>query len=176
MNAFCLLFRKSLNSYSTRRVPETGVLQLTAQSLNLRLERGPTLSIWGSDTCMLYSPDTPCGRTCHRCTCHPHEQPWGETQGLKHNRGIELCLSFLNLWVELYARLPCVEGFLRRLCAGRWSFPTLTFMLLPCSCNLFWPFPFPSLGSGFWVVVLEQLLDPLDRTLQLVDQIFIGKG
>jgi len=45
-----------------------------------------------------------------------------------------------------------------------------------CSGNLFRPFPFPSLGSGFWIVALEQLLDPLDRALQLVDQIFIGNG
>ncbi len=147
MNAFCLLFRKSLNSYSTRRVPETGVLQLTAQSLNLRLERGPTLSIWGSDTCMLYSPDTPCGRTCHRCTCHPHEQPWGETQGLKHNRGIELCLSFLNLWVELYARLPCVEGFLRLSVRRALEFPDSHFHAAPMFMQPFLAFSVPQFGE-----------------------------
>jgi hypothetical protein len=77
-------------------VPQTAANR--AEPLNLRFERAPTLNIWRSDTGMLHSPDTPYGRTCHRCTCHPHEQPWGETQGLKHNRGIELCLSFLNLF------------------------------------------------------------------------------
>jgi hypothetical protein len=56
------------------------------------------------------------------------------------------------------------------------EFPTLTFVLLShISCNFFWPFPF-RLGSGFRIVALEQMLDPLDRALQLVDQIFIGKG
>ncbi len=100
----------------TRRLAATWAIRAP---FNLRLERAPTLNIWGSDTCMSYSPDRPYGRTCHRCTCHPHEQPWGETQGLKHNRGIELCLSFLKpLWVELYARLLCVEGFLRAFAPG----------------------------------------------------------
>ena len=161
----------------TRWVPQPGVLQLTARNLNLRFERAPTLSIWDIDTGMLYSPDTPCGHTCHRCTCHPHVQPWGETQGLKHNRGIELCLSFLNLF-----GLSCMQDYSasKASCAPlrrALEFPDSHFhAAVACSCNLFWPFPFPSLGSGFWIVTLEQLLDPLDRALQLVDQIFIGNG
>jgi len=79
------------------------------EPLNLRWKRPPTLSTWGSDTCILYSPGGPYGRTCHRYTCHPGVRPWDVTQELKHKRGIELSLFFLTPGVR------CVEGFLRAL-------------------------------------------------------------
>src|SRR6266404_2489359 len=81
-----------------------------AEPLNLRLGGPPTLSISGSDTCILYSPDAPYGRTCHRCTCHPGAGPWDENQGLKHNRNIELYLLFLTSGVSR------IEGFLGAFC------------------------------------------------------------
>jgi hypothetical protein len=173
VNALACCFRNQ----STRRGPANWRSAANrAEPLNLRFERAPTLNIWRSDTGMLHSPDTPYGRTCHRCTCHPHEQPWGETQGLKHNRGIELCLSFLNLF-----ELSCMQDHSasKAYCAPlrrALEFPDAHFhSAVPYSCNFFWPFPF-RLGSGLRIVALEQVLDPLDRALQLVDQIFIGKG
>ena len=128
-----------------------------AATFNLRLERLPNLSSWGSDTCRLHSQDTLCGRTYHRCTCHLREQPWIETHGLKHNRGIELCLSFLT------SAVSGVEGFLRAL-RLRYRFPISPSCRYPVLCHL-WPFWFPSAGSSFWVVAFEQLLDALDRAL-----------
>src|SRR5713101_7545266 len=111
-----------------RTIPR--LLQLAAtEPLNLRLGRPPTLSISGSDTCILYSPDAPYGRTCHRCTCHPRAAPWDETQGLKHNRNIELYLLFLTSGVS------CIEGLLRAL-RLRWSFPISLSCCYPVLCNL----------------------------------------
>jgi hypothetical protein len=132
-----------------------------AGPLNLRFERPPTPSTWGSDNCISHSRDVPYGRTCHRCTCHQGARPWDETQGLKHNRGIELCLSFLA------SEVSTVEGFLPAL-RLRWSFLISLSCCCPALCN-FWPFWRPSLVSGVWVVALEQLLDPLDGALQLMD-------
>jgi hypothetical protein len=93
--------------------PNTKVRGLSAadraQPLNLRLKPQPTLGTWGSDTYILYFPDSPYDRTYHRYTCHPGAQPSDETQDPKHNSGIELCLSFLISGVR------CVEGFWRAL-------------------------------------------------------------
>src|SRR6266852_5964253 len=49
-------------------------------------------------------------------------------------------------------------------------------MLLARVSRNLWFFGFPTSVSGFWVIAFEQLLDALDRALQLVDQIFIGNG
>lgn len=44
-----------------------------------------------------------------------------------------------------------------------------------CSRNP-WPFRFVSSMNGVRVVAFEQLLDSLDRALQVVDQVFIANG
>jgi len=73
----------ALGNHSARPVPAAWLsATIRAEPLNLRFERPPTLCTWGSDTCILHFLDTPYGRTCHRCTCHPHERPWNETRGL----------------------------------------------------------------------------------------------
>src|SRR5206468_10383241 len=48
-------------------------------------------------------------------------------------------------------------------------------LLTRVSCTLSLP-QFHNFRSGFWVVAFEQLLDALDRSLQLADQIFIRNG
>ncbi len=129
--------------------------------LNLRFERPPTPNTWGIDTCISYSRHAPYGRTCHRCTCHQGARPSDERQSLKHNKGTEQPLAFLA------AEVRSVGDFLNALRLHS-SFLISLSRCCPALCN-FWSFWFPSLISGVWVVALEQLLDSLDGTLQLVD-------
>jgi len=138
---------------------------------NLQFDRPPTLGIWGSDTYTPHPPDMLYDRTCHRCTSHRRERPWEETQGPIHNRDIELCLSFLNLFggaieaprLSVDVLLPALAVILHFHAAGS------------CSRNL-WLFRFVSSVNGVRVVAFEQLLDSLDRALQVVDQVFIANG
>ena len=88
-----------------------------------------------------------------------------------HNRSIEPCLSFLNLFggaieaprLIVDGLLPALPAILHFHAAGS------------CSRNL-WPFRFSGSVNDLRVVAFEQLLDSLDRALQVVDQVLITNG